>query len=93
MEKMGYDNWQNFEQVIERAKTAAHNQGFNVRTLFTVVSKKGAGRPQTDFQVNRFAAYLIAMNGDPRKPEVAAAQIYFAVKTREAEIAAPLELS
>jgi phage antirepressor YoqD-like protein len=93
MEKMGYDNWQNFEQVIERAKTAAHNQGFNVRTLFTVVSKKGAGRPQTDFQVNRFAAYLIAMNGDPRKPEVAAAQIYFAVKTREAEIAAPLELT
>ncbi|UXE04517.1 antirepressor [Mycobacterium phage Aubs] len=85
MEQMGYDNWQNFEKVVERAKVSAHNQGFNVRTLFTAVSKKGAGRPQSDFLVTRFAAYLIAMNGDPRKPEVSAAQEYFAVKTREAE--------
>lgn len=86
MSKMGYDNWQNFEKVIERAKITAHNQGFNVRTLFTAVSKKGDGRPQGDFLLTRFAAYLVAMNGDPRKPEVAAAQTYFAVKTREAEI-------
>lgn len=90
MGKMTYDNWQNFEQVIERAKTAAHNQGFNVRTLFTAISKKGAGRPQTDYNLTRFAAYLVAMNGDPRKPEVAAAQTYFAVKTREAEVAQPV---
>lgn len=89
MGQMGYDNWQNFEKVVERAKVAAHNQGFNVRTLFTAVSKKTDGRPQSDFQVTRFAAYLIAMNGDPRKPEVAAAQEYFAVKTREAEVAQP----
>lgn len=87
MERIGYDKWQNFEQVIERAKISAHNQGFNVRTLFTAVSKKGDGRPQTDYQVTRFAAYLIAMNGDPRKPQVAAAQTYFAVRTREAEVA------
>src|SRR5690606_31062829 len=86
---MGYDNWQNFEKVVERAKIAAHNQGFNVRTLFTAVSKKGPGRPQSDFLVTRFAAYLIAMNGDPRKPEVAAAQTHFAVKPREAEVAQP----
>lgn len=92
---MGYDNWQNFEKVIERAKIAAHTQGFNVRTLFTAASKKGDGRPQTDYMVTRFAAYLIAMNGDPRKPEVAAAQQYFAVRTREAELAeaAALDLS
>ncbi|AWN04968.1 hypothetical protein I5H21_gp044 [Mycobacterium phage Byougenkin] len=90
MEQMGYDNWQNFEKVVERAKVSAHNQGFNVRTLFTAVSKKGAGRPQSDFLVTRFAAYLIAMNGDPRKPEVSAAQEYFAVKTREAEVAQPV---
>lgn len=89
MERMGYDNWQNFEKVVERAKIAAHNQGFNVRTLFTAFSKKGAGRPQADFLVTRFAAYLIAMNGDPRKSEVSAAQEYFAVKTREAEVAQP----
>lgn len=87
MERMGYDKWQNFEQVIERAKISAHNEGFNVRTLFTAVSKKGDGRPQTDYQVTRFAAYLIAMNGDPRKPQVAAAQTYFAVRTRQAEVA------
>lgn len=97
MERMGYDKWERFEGVIERAKTAAHNQGFNVRTLFTVISKKAGpevvpgsgknlgGRPRTDYLVTRFAAYLIAMNGDPRKPEVAAAQEYFVVKTREAE--------
>ncbi|MEU9805068.1 phage antirepressor KilAC domain-containing protein [Mycobacterium sp. NPDC050853] len=90
MDQMGYDKWQNFEQVIERAKVASHNQGFNVRTLFTAVSKKGDGRPQTDYLVTRFAAYLIAMNGDPRKSEVSAAQHYFAVKAREAEVAVPL---
>jgi DNA-damage-inducible protein D len=89
MGEMAYDKWQNFEQVVERAKVAAHNQGFNVRTLFTAVSKKGDGRPQTDYDLTRFAAYLVAMNGDPRKPEVAAAQTYFAVKTREAETALP----
>lgn len=87
MAQMGYDNWQNFEKVVERAKISAHNQGFNVRTLFTAVSNKGDGRPQGDFLVTRFAAYLVAMNGDPRKPEVSAAQEYFAVKTREAETA------
>lgn len=90
MDQMGYDNWQNFEKVVERAKTAAHNEGFNVRNLFTLISKKGAGRPQTDYLVSRYAAYLIAMNGDPRKREVSAAQHYFAVKTREAEVAAPV---
>lgn len=89
MEKMGYDKWQNFEQVIERAKTSAHNEGFNVKTLFTAVSKKGDGRPQTDYQLTRFAAYLVAMNGDPRKEEVARGQSYFAVKTREAETTRP----
>lgn len=89
MTAMGYDNWQNFEKVVERAKIAAHNQGFNVRTLFTAVSKKTDGRPQSDFLVTRFAAYLVAMNGDPRKAEVSAAQHYFAVKTRQAELSAP----
>ncbi|WP_156649144.1 phage antirepressor KilAC domain-containing protein [Mycobacteroides abscessus] len=90
MDLMGYDNWQNFERSIERAKQAAHNEGFNVRTLFTAVSKKAGpegGRPRLDYLVTRYAAYLIAMNGDPRKPEVSAAQHYFATKTRQAEVA------
>lgn len=88
MTQMGYSAWQKFEPIIERAKTAAHNEGFNVRTLFTQTVEKSGGRPQSDYHVTRFAAYLIAMNGHPGKPEVAAAQTYFAVRTREAEIAA-----
>lgn len=93
MDQMGYPTWQHFEPVIERAKITAHNEGFNVRTLFTVKREKTGGRPQTDYLVTRYAAYLIAMNGDPRKPQVAAAQHYFAVKTREAEVAAPAPMS
>lgn len=87
MGRMAYARWEDFEHVIERAKQAAHNQGFNVRNLFRVTPKKTGGRPQLDYEVSRFAAYLIALNGDPRKPEVAAAQEYFVVKTRQAEIA------
>lgn len=93
MQQMGYSSWQKFEPIIERAKVAAHNEGFNVRTLFTQTVEKSGGRPQTDYLVTRFAAYLVAMNGQPSKPEVAAAQTYFAVKTREAEIAQPRELT
>lgn len=90
MEQMGYPRWADFEPVVERAKIAAHNQGFSVRTLFRVNPEKSGGRPRTDYQLTRFAAYLVAMNGDPRKPEVAAAQAYFAIKTREAETAPTL---
>jgi hypothetical protein len=105
MQQMGYDDWKNFEKVIERAKSSAANQGFNPRILFRhevrpagggVVSDSGknlGGRPMGDYLVTRFAAYLIAMNGDPRKPEVAAAQEYFAVKTREAETAPSFDLT
>ncbi|MDV8022320.1 phage antirepressor KilAC domain-containing protein [Rhodococcus sp. IEGM 1330] len=90
MGQMGYPTWQHFEPVVERAKVAAHNQGFNVKILFTVNREKTGGRPSLDYLVTRFAAYLIAMNGDPRKPEVAAAQAYFAIRTREAETVQPL---
>lgn len=93
MEQMGYPIWQHFEPVVERAKVAAHNEGFNVRTLFTVNRENSGGRPRTDYLVTRYAAYLIAMNGDPRKPQVSAAQHYFAVRTRQAELAQPVELT
>lgn len=86
MPMLGYgDKWQNFESAIDRAKIAAEVQGQNVENLFTGVSKKTGGRPQQDYELARFACYLVAMNGDPRKPEIAAAMGYFAVKTREAE--------
>lgn len=86
MEQLGYDTWENFAAVIERAKTAAHNEGFNASILFRAVTKKTGGRPQTDFHVTRYAAYLTAMNGSSTKQQVADAQHYFAVKTREAEV-------
>lgn len=89
MEQLGYPTWQHFEPVIERAKSAAHNEGFNVKILFTVDRKNTGGRPQTDYFVTRYAAYLIAMNGDPRKSEVSGAQNYFAIKTRQAETVQP----
>lgn len=86
MPLLGYrDKWQNFAQAIERAKLAADVQGHDVSSLFTGVSKKSGGRPQQDYDLARFACYLVAMNGDPRKPEIAAAMAYFAIKTREAE--------
>ncbi|YCU34496.1 phage antirepressor KilAC domain-containing protein [Mycobacteroides abscessus] len=94
--RMGYAAWQDFEKVIERAKAAARNEGFNVNILFQVfrsTPKNTGGRPQTDYRMTRYAAYLTAMSGDSRKPECASALHYFAVKTRQAEIAAPVELT
>lgn len=87
MELLGYDRWENFTAAVERAKQTADNQGQSRDDLFRGVTKKGAGRPQADVLLTRHAAYLVAMNGDPRKAEVASAQSYFAVRTREAELA------
>ena len=85
MPLLGYDRWENFSQAIDRAKIAAEVQGQDVEKLFRGITKKGAGRPQQDYELARFAYYLVAMNGDPRKPEIAAAQAYFAIKTHIAE--------
>ena len=85
MPMLGYDRWENFAAAVDRAKIAAEVQGHEVENLFRGVTKKGAGRPQQDYELARFACYLVAMNGDPRKTEIAAAMGYFAVRTREAE--------
>lgn len=88
MPLLGYGaDWRNFVAAIDRAKVTASNQGFDVATLFVAATENTGGRPREDFTLTRFACYLVAMNGDPRKPEVAAAQAYFAIKTREAEVA------
>lgn len=87
MPVMGYGaDWRNFADAVTRAKAACTNSGEPVTRHFgDVTEKSNGGRPRADFRLTRYAAYLVAMNGDPRKPEIAAAQTYFAVKTREAE--------
>lgn len=92
---MGYSTWQNFMVPLNRAVAAAENQGADVDLNFMQSHKVAVpGKmPQSDFRLSRFAAYLVAMNGDPNKSEVAAAQHYFAVKTREAEVAPVRELT
>jgi phage antirepressor YoqD-like protein len=89
MPLLGYDSWRRFADAIDRARISAKNSGHDITRLFAGAVKNTAGRPAEDVHLSRLACYLIAMNGDPRKPEVAAAQTYFAVRTREAEIAEP----
>ncbi len=92
MPLLGYGKkWQNFEGAIKRAITSCEESGNIVSDHFTDASKmittgKGAARPVKDYNLSRLACYLIAQNGDPRKPEIAAAQLYFAVSTRANEM-------
>lgn len=96
---MAYVEWRKFEDAIERAVAACRNSGLDPMDHFGGAAKKvqlgsGAVRSVVDWHLTRYAAYLVAMNGDPRKPEIAAAQTYFAVKTREAEVqSAPREMT
>ena len=95
MPLMGYTKWQAFEVPLNRAMKSAEAQGINVENNFTGSRKVSGGRgpSQFDYRLTRFACYLVAMNGDPNKPEVAAAQAYFAVRTREAETTHTKELT
>ena len=93
MSLMGYSQWVTFENPLKRAMKAAENQKMQVGDLFYRSLKKTGGRPQEDYELTRFAAYLVAMNGDPNKPEVASAQAYFATRTRQAETQQPVELT
>ena len=87
---MGYARWQTLAPALGRAKATARNEGLDVDHEFTqvnmVTGSRNPGSERTDYRLTREAAYLLAMNGDPNKPEVAAAQMYFAKKTREAEL-------
>jgi DNA-damage-inducible protein D len=86
---LGYPRWQPFDAALERAIASCEAQNHDPDANFLRLTVKTPnGRPADDVQLSRFGAYLTAMNGDPRKPEVAIAQGYFAVKTREAELRA-----
>ena len=88
---LGYAKWQKFENVLEKAQEACRNAGCEVLDHFTRAGKmvglgSGSVREVDDYMLTRYACYLVAQNGDPRKPEIAFAQNYFAVQTRVAEM-------
>ncbi|VFU10485.1 DNA damage-inducible protein D [Methylocella tundrae] len=88
---LGYSKWDNFQNVVTKAKTACDVSGHDVRDHFADVGKmvelgSNARREIDDILLTRFACYLIAQNGDPAKPEIAFAQAYFAIQTRRAEL-------
>ena len=89
---LGYPRWSDFNSVIDRAKLACKNSGNPVTEHFTGIELKkpgSKGRPSMDYFMTRYGCYLVALNGDPSKAEIAQAQSYFATKTREAETVIP----
>lgn len=91
MTPLGYIEWRKFEGAIERAKEACKNSGQAVDDHFGGAAKmvsigSEAERSIEDYSLSRYACYLIAQNGDPRKEEIALAQTYFAIQARKQEV-------
>ena len=91
MPYLGYSRWENFFNAIQRAMDSCETSGVSVSDHFREVTKmvqlgSGSMRPVADYMLTRYACYLIAQNGDPKKEEIAFAQSYFAVQTRRQEL-------
>jgi DNA-damage-inducible protein D len=89
---LGYSKWENFQNAIDRAIIACDNSKVPVQNHFADVRKtipmpKGAQKTISDYQLSRYACYLIVQNADPRKEIIALAQTYFAIQTRRQEVA------
>jgi DNA-damage-inducible protein D len=89
---LDYASWQNFTTALNKAIISCEVSGYATSDHFNEVIKmieigKGAERKQVDYQLSRYACYLIVQNGDPKKEVIALGQTYFAVKTREQELA------
>ena len=91
-EVLQYKKWENFAKVIDRAKLACNNSGFEIQDHFPEVRKmveigSNTLRELLDYELSRYACYLIVQNGDPRKEVIALGQTYFAIQTRRQEVA------
>jgi len=86
-----YSEWRNFAKVIDKAILACKNSGYEVSNHFVDVNKMVeagvSAKPVPDFELTRYACYLIVQNGDPRKEVIALGQTYFAIQTRRQEVA------
>lgn len=90
-ELLGYSDWRNFLNAINKAKESCESTGELVVDHFVDITKmvqigSGAERKQDDIMLTRYACYLIAQNGDPKKEQIAFAQSYFAIQTRKQEL-------
>jgi len=90
-EVLQYSKWENFQKVIDRAILACKNSGFSVSDHFpdvrkTIMMPKNAKKQIIDYELTRYACYLIVQNGDPRKEIIALGQTYFAIQTRRQEV-------
>lgn len=89
--RLGYSRWENFQAAISRAMASCKSLNISIDDHFRGVTKtiampKGAQKSIDDYMLTRYACYLVAMNGDPKKEEIAFAQSYFAVQTRKMEL-------
>jgi len=89
---LDYTEWRNFTKVIDKARLACKNSGFDIDDHFVEVNKmveigSGTSRNVIDYELSRYACYLVVQNGDPRKEVIAHGQTYFAIQTRRQEVA------